>query len=341
MGHKIRTLLIEDSGFMRIVLTDLLRKDEAIEVVGTAANGLEGVKKSRLLLPDVIVTDMIMPEYDGLYVVREVMRERPTPIILLSALNRADEKIFVALGEGAFDFVDKPSREEMASGGSVLAKTIREASAAKCFRSDAAAPVREDSTQPRPSSSHYGIVALGASTGGPGAVEWIVKNLPGKMPVPVVIAQHMPARFIETFAERLRNYTSLAVTVAVEGESLQAGHIYLACGTANTRVTKSDDIPCISFVEDTYPEFNHPSIDCLFESIALHYGRHSIGVILTGMGKDGARGLRRIRDRGGLTVAQDENSSVVYGMPKAAVENDAILHQIPLAKIPDFIINSL
>lgn len=341
MSRKIRTLLIEDSGFMRIVLTDLLRKENNIEVVGTAINGLDGVKKSRLLLPDIIVTDMIMPEYDGLYVVRQIMKERPIPIILLSGLGRADEKIFVALQEGAFDFVDKPAQKDIASGYAALTTLIREASTARCHDSHAAMLNRRKPEPQTKGTSKFDILALGASTGGPGAVEFIIKNLPAAMPLPVVIAQHMPARFIQSFAERLSGYTRLQVSVAVDGEYLLPNHVYLASGNANLRVSRSQGGPCAYYVSDLYPQFNHPSIDCLFESIAGHYGVRALAVILTGMGKDGAKGLRNIKDGGGLTIAQDENSSVVYGMPKAAIEHSAAKHQIGLSEIPNFIIDSL
>jgi two-component system, chemotaxis family, protein-glutamate methylesterase/glutaminase len=339
MAPKIRTLLIEDSGFMRIVLTDLLRKDGSIEVVGTAADGFDGVGKSRLLLPDVIVTDMIMPRYDGLYVVREVMKERPVPIILLSALDRADEKIFIALSEGAFDFVDKPRREELVSGCASLVTMIHEASTARCGKPEAPAPRhRTDSID---SSALYDVLAIGASTGGPGAVEAIISSLPDTLSLPVVIAQHMPARFIETFAQRLNQHTGLTVSVASQGEYLLPNHIYLAGGTANLRIERKEGRPVANYVSDSYSEFNCPSIDCVFESIAEHFGSRALCIILTGMGKDGAKGMKKIKDCGGLTIAQDEHSSVVYGMPKAAVDNMAVSHQICLSEISNFVMNAL
>jgi two-component system, chemotaxis family, protein-glutamate methylesterase/glutaminase len=341
MAAKIRTLLIEDSGFMRIVLTDLLRKETSIEVVGTAMDGLDGVKKSRLLLPDVIVTDMVMPNYDGLYVVREVMKERPVPIILLSSLDRADEKIFVALTEGAFDFLDKPTQQQFGSGCSSLLAMIKEASTARCKKNEVAVRDSTRWTDRNRSSAPYDILAIGASTGGPGAVELIVSRLPRQLSLPVVIAQHMPARFIEMFADRLKQHTSLPVSVARSGERLLPGHIYLASGEFNTKVERNGGHLFASFVEESFAEFNCPSIDCLFDSIAENIGAHSIGVILTGMGRDGAKGIKKIRERGGMTIAQDENSSVVYGMPRAAVEYGAISHEISLSEIPNFIIRAL
>jgi two-component system, chemotaxis family, protein-glutamate methylesterase/glutaminase len=341
MPHRIRTLLIEDSAFMRIVLSDLLRRDASIQLVATAMNGLDGVIKARTLLPDVIVSDMVMPLYDGLFVVEQVMKERPVPIILLSALGRADEKIFVALENGAFDFVDKPKEKEMANGFKTLLEMVHQASMAGCVGAKGKLSNAVTLTHEFRSTTNHDIVVIGASTGGPGAVEVIVCNLPINMPVPVIIAQHMPQRFIDTFAERLSRQRALQVTVARNGEPLKSNHVYLAPGIANMRVDMSEGFARASYDENTYPEYNYPSINCLFESVAEELGHRSIGVILTGMGKDGANGLKKIRDAGGLTITQDETSSVVYGMPKAAYENGASRYQIPLSKIANFITTAL
>lgn len=341
MDRKIRTLLIEDSAFMRIVLSDLLRRDRAIELVATAVNGLDGVEKARKLLPDVIVTDIVMPDFDGLYVVQQVMKERPVPIILLSSLDRTDEGVFVALKAGAFDFVDKRDANEVSNGYGPLVEKVHEASLITSMKSNAEPGKRDNVSHQHRTSLSYDILVLGASTGGPGALEIIINNLPHNLPIPVVIAQHMPERFIETFAERLRGNSTFDVTVAVEGEYLRPNHIYLASGTGNMRITKSHGKPRVTYVKDNYAEFNCPSIDCLFESAAEQYGSRCIGVILSGMGKDGAKGLRKIYDRGGLTISQDETSSVVYGMPKVAFENGASRHQINLIEIPNFIVRAL
>lgn len=334
-------MLIDDSGLMRIVLSDLLRRDESIQLVGTAANGLDGVIKARTFMPDVIVTDMVMPTYDGLFVVEQVMKERPVPIILLSSLGRSDEKIFVALEKGAFDFIDKPKEKEITHGFITLIEMVHQASMAGCLKvkekfSSAARRTHEFQGTP-----NHDIVVIGASTGGPGAVEVIVSNLPVNMPVPVIIAQHMPERFIETFAERLSRQKALKVTVAKNGERLKSNHIYLAPGIVNMRVGMSEGFAHAWYDENSYPEFNCPSIDCLFKSVATEIGHRSIGVILTGMGKDGASGLKSISEAGGLTITQDENSSVVYGMPKAAYENGASKYQVPLSKIANFIVTAL
>ena len=338
---KIRTLLIEDSGFMRIVLSDLLRQDENIEVVATAINGLEGVEKVKAFKPDVVITDMVMPHYDGLYVVQQLMKAMPIPIILLSCLDRADQKIFDALKEGAFDFVDKPGENEVAKGYLPLTHMVREASMTDYLKLRQKIKCRNTFVHTFEARLNYDIIAIGASTGGPSAVELIVNNLPGNLTIPVIIAQHMPERFIESFAARLAQATSLQISVAKNGEHLLGNHIYLATGAANMRIDLSNSGPVVKYVYDKYKEYDHPSIDCVFESVAAIYGSRSIGVILTGMGKDGMMGLGKIKEAGGLTVAQDELSSVVYGMPKAAFDSGAARHQIPLIEISNFIISAL
>ncbi len=340
-GPKIKTLLIEDSGFMRILLSDLLRKDQTIEIVATASNGLEGVEKVKNLKPDVVITDMVMPQYDGLYVVQHLMKEMPLPIILLSSLDRADPKIFDALREGAFDFLDKPHGDAVAGGYLPLTRMIREASLTDYLKLRQLVKGRNTFGHTFEARLNYDIIAIGASTGGPSAVESIITNLPHNLTVPVIIAQHMPERFIESFASRLNDATGMNVSVARGGEPLLNNHIYLAPGSRNMRIDLSGSSPATQYVDDLYKEYNFPSIDCLFESIANIYGSRAVGVILTGMGKDGTMGLQKIKEAGGLTVTQDSASSIVYGMPKSAYESGAAMHQIPLKEIPNFIISAL
>jgi two-component system chemotaxis response regulator CheB len=183
---------------------------------------------------------------------------------------------------------------------------------------------------------------IGASTGGPSAVEHIINHIPNNLSIPVIIAQHMPERFIETFASRLADSTGLRVSVLREGESLMSNRIYLAPGNVNIRLDSSSGTsPKVKCVSELYKEYNHPSIDCIMESVGEVYGKRAIGVVLTGMGKDGTIGLLKIKNKGGLTITQDEASSVVYGMPKSAYESGAATYQIPLTEIPNFIISAL
>jgi two-component system, chemotaxis family, protein-glutamate methylesterase/glutaminase len=337
----IKVVVIEDSGFMRILLTDLLNSLGNIELLGTATNGKEGVERVKYLKPDVVISDMIMPQYDGLYVVKTLMKEMPVPIILLSSLDRANPLIFDALKEGAFDFIDKPQNLNLKEEYKSLSDLIKEASGTDYLKLRQRAKGRNLNEHTFSPTLNYEIIVIGASTGGPGAIEYVINNLPCNLTIPIVIAQHMPARFIETFAERLST-GPFKVSVLKNKKELKGNHIYLAPGTENIRL-KKDSLGkvYVSYVKEVYKEFNKPSIDCLFESVADVYGEKAIGVILTGMGKDGAKGLLKIKNSGGFTIAQDENSSIVYGMPKAAFDSGATKHQVPLNEIPNFIVSSL
>lgn len=342
MAQRIRTLVIEDSAFMLKVITDIICSDAEIDLIGTASNGKDGTDLALKLMPDVVITDMMMPEYDGMYVVRSVMDQRPVPIILLSSLEKTSSRIFDALQYGAFEFIDKPTDLNSASIRTYpLLPLIKEAS-----RTDISL-LKARQLEKQSANAHtfsdqlnYEIIALGASTGGPGALETIITSLPKNLNVPVVIAQHMPSRFLETFAVRLNEHSPLPVKLAQKGEMLKPGLIYIAPGESNTCIELNalHSKPAITFTTNTFQEFNNPSIDCLFESIARTYGEKSMAVVLTGMGKDGTKGLSEIRKKGGLTIAQDEYSSVVFGMPKAAVDANAVSKVLPLKEIAGFII---
>lgn len=336
---KVKTLIIDDSAFMRLFLADVLQSDGRIKVLGTASNGREGVERAKALKPDVVITDVMMPGYDGLFVVKQLMREMPLPIILLSSLDRADPKIFEALKEGAIDFIDKPSEQDVQDNYNSLISlvlqvgTIDDATRFNSF--DKRVNVHPHSFD---SLTNYDIITIGASTGGPTALEFFLNNIPENLRIPIVIAQHMPARFIENFATRLSNTSQRNIRIAKDGERIEDGTIYFLPGDVNTRI---DVNKCFRFTDVLYEEFNHPSIDCLFESVALVYGNKSIGIILTGMGKDGTVGLDEIKKVGGLTIAQDERTSVIYGMPKSAVDYGAAVYQLSLKDIPPFIVSAL
>ncbi len=341
MSGRIKVLLIEDSGFMRIVLSDLLRNDKDIELIGTAVNGFDGVEKAKALQPQVVITDMVMPNYDGLYVVRTLMQEHPLPIILLSSLDRADPQIFDALKEGAFDFLDKPADATSAKGYARLTELVHEASMTDFVKLRSRSRGRNSQVHTFEARLNYDVIVIGASTGGPGAIEFVVNNLPRNLTIPVIIAQHMPDRFIESFAGRLKDETGLNLSVAVNDEPLLSNHIYVAPGTSNIRIVRKNGTAAVRFVDEHHKEFNCPSIDCLMDSIGDVYGKRAIGVVLTGMGRDGTAGLMKIKQEGGLTVTQDEKTSVVYGMPKSAFESGAATHQMALKEIPNFIISAL
>jgi two-component system, chemotaxis family, protein-glutamate methylesterase/glutaminase len=344
-SNRIRTILIDDSAFMRKVISDIIQKDDSIELIGTANNGKQGCQMVMDLNPDVVITDMVMPDFDGVYLVSSVMEKKPIPIILLSSLDKTDSRIFDALQHGAFEFIDKPTDiDSVRIHDYRLLTLIKEASKTDISLLKAKQLAKKNSHHHSfDGALNYAIIAIGASTGGPGAIEYIITNLPGNLRIPVVVVQHMPHRFIETFAQRLNEISPLPVQLGRKGESLKNGVIYITPGEANMRIELSamNGRPIFTFTDKRYTEFNNPSVDCLFESIAETYGRQSIGVILTGMGKDGAMGLKKIREKQGFTLAQDEVSSVVYGMPKAAFDTGATQNMINLKQIPGFIISCL
>lgn len=347
MSEKIKTLLIEDSGLMRILIADLLRSDPEITVLDTASNGKEGIEKVRLYNPDVVITDMVMPEYDGVYVVQRVMEDMPRPVVLLSALEKTNPKVFDALEAGAFDFVDKPKENvatQLKKGTYPLLAMVKEAASSNALSLINQRVRRKNNhTHTFDQQLNYDIIAIGASTGGPGAIEVILKKLPSNLSIPVIIAQHMPERFLESFAVRLDKNTPLTVKLAQNGDLLQGGVIYIAPGHSNTKVGihPSKGVPFINFSRRKYKEFNYPSVDCLFESIAAVYANKALGVILTGMGKDGTVGSKAIVQAGGFTVAQDEESSVVFGMPKNAWAAGAVKQIVKLQEIPGFVVSCL
>lgn len=344
MPHKTTTLLIEDSGFMRIILSDLLKSDPSLELLGTASNGTKGLEKIQQLQPDVIITDMVMPESDGLAVVKKVMQSNPKPVILLSSLEKEDPKVFEALSAGAFDFLNKEEVTKLAKQRQFplndMVKVAAEVSSGKLTREQGEKNTFNHSFDEQ---LRYEAIAIGASTGGPMAIEQILNGLPANLNIPVIIAQHMPEQFLRSFAKRLDRTIPLKVKLAERGEVLTGGVIYVLPGHKNSHVIRdiNTNQSIFNFTRQEYKEFNFPSIDGLFMSMAEAYGKKLIGIVLTGMGKDGTKGLQAIQQQQGFTIAQDENSSVVFGMPKSAIDSKVINQILTLKEIPGFVVSCL
>lgn len=343
--NRIRTILIDDSAFMRKVISDIIRTDDTIDLVGIAHGGKQGSEMAMLHKPDVIITDMVMPDYDGLYVVNSIMEKQPAPIILLSSLEKTDSRIFDALEQGAFDFIDKPTDlGKVEIEDYRLLNLIKEASCTDITVLKAKQLARKNShAHTFDEKLNYDIIVIGASTGGPGAIEWIINNLPSNLKVPIVVVQHMPSRFLETFSARLSTQSPMPVILASRGEKVKGGCVYIAPGDLNLRIERNilNNEPIFTSTQKKYSEFNYPSIDCLFESVAETFGKNSLAVVLTGMGKDGTAGMMKIKEAGGFTIGQNEESSVVYGMPKAAFEAGAVKQVVSLQEIPGFIVSCL
>lgn len=341
--EKIRVILIEDSSLMRLVTSDLLKKEESIELVAIAKNGKEGIEQVLLHKPDVLITDYLMPEYDGLYVVKEVMKLFPLPIIVLSGLDKTTPEIFEVLKEGAYEFLEKPKNGGLLPKGNPN-PLIRAILNAKSGNVNLQNLVQEKSqvnvNQHTFDSINYQIIVIGASTGGPSAVESVLQNLPRNLTIPVIIIQHMPENFLVSFAKRLDGVSPLKVILAEDGMKLKGGEVYIL-PAKNMKVRKGIITNFFSIDEEKYVEYNFPSVDGLFLSVAEVYKEKAIGVVLTGMGKDGTQGIIELRKQGAYTIAQDQNSSIVYGMPKSAFDSGKVLQSVSLKEIPNFLISCL
>jgi two-component system, chemotaxis family, protein-glutamate methylesterase/glutaminase len=324
VNFPIRVLLADDSGFMRLYVRDILQRDGTIQVVGTAGNGLEAVERTLEHRPDVVVMDMNMGQYDGCYGIEHIMKRCPTPIVI--------------------DYVNKPAQNntKVKEVEIELFEKILAASSANLAAARNAAGAKVNAAAHTFSALNYDVVVIGSSTGGPGALETLIKRLPSNMAVPVLIAQHMPPAFVPSFAERLNELTPLQVSMARLGDVLKPGHILLAPGSRNMVVHRNAfGEVVVHFEAKTYAAYNHPSVDGLMLSVASTFGSRAIGVILTGMGKDGALGMKSIREQGGFTVAQSKETCVVYGMPKEVVNNGDAMAVVPVDEMGGFLVSCL
>jgi two-component system chemotaxis response regulator CheB len=336
---KIRVLIVDDSAFMRTAIERMLQSDPAIEVAGSAANGREAVEKLVRLRPDVVTMDVEMPIMDGLQALKEIMRIAPTPVVMVSTLTKEGAKITLdALDLGAVDYVSKPGSTLSASILSLKNDLLHKIHmAAGCKPQAIKLEFSQARRGPKKTVSTTGevinrAVFIGASTGGPPAVQKILSQIDPALPAPIIIAQHMPKTFTAAFATRLNLLCGIRVKEACDGETLQNSVAYICPGDHQTRVSRSLDGRCCFAITPNSIEQDRfaPCINTLFFSAAKEFAHKSTGVILTGMGEDGVRGMKNIKLMGGLTIAQDRNSSVVYGMPRAALEQEAAVRILSL-----------
>jgi two-component system chemotaxis response regulator CheB len=335
----VRVVVVDDSALVRSVLTELINRSPGMEVVGQAADPFEAREKIRELDPDVITLDVEMPRMDGLAFLERLMKLRPMPVVMISTLTeRGAQTTLRALELGAVDFVAKPTLDVKA-GLDELAREItgklRAAAQARVGRRAAPPPVSAPRAPKAPVGSGPAsdlIVAIGASTGGTEAIKDVLTRLPPDTPG-VVIAQHIPKAFSTPFAKRMNDCCQMTVYEAEDGQQVLAGHVYIAPGDRHLMVVR-DGARYVLRLDDGVPVNRHkPSVDVLFRSVAQNAGRNAIGVILTGMGKDGAKGLKEMLDAGSQTIAQDEATSVVWGMPGEAVSVGAAQHVIALDSV--------
>lgn len=332
---SVRVLVVDDSALIREVLTRVLGQDRDIEVVGAAADPIEARAQIKTLDPDVVTLDIEMPNMNGLAFLERLMRLRPTPVVMVSTLTkRGASETMLALELGAVDFVAKPSTD-LAGGieafGANLREKVRAAAQANVAGRalGAPAPAAPLRTVAAPPGS---LIALGASTGGVEAIRRVLSDLPPDCP-PIVIAQHMPMAFTARFAARLDEQVEVRVCEAEDRMPLEPGRAYVARGDFHLRVERSAGQLKCRLSQDEPVSGHRPSVDVLFASVAGAAGPLAVGAILTGMGRDGARGLRLMREAGAYTVGQSPGSALVYGMPRVAFEEGAVVEQAPIEAV--------
>jgi two-component system, chemotaxis family, protein-glutamate methylesterase/glutaminase len=323
---KVRVLVVDDSALMRKMIPQMLEADPSIEVVGTAMDGTFCLKKIEELQPGVVTLDLQMPGMNGIDTLKEIMRRNPLPVIVVSSHSTEGASVtFKALGLGAFDFVTKPqdATAHMADTAAELIAKIKAAADCKVVRPGilpgaAARPEKISAGKAAPPPSK--LVAIGISTGGPQALEFLLAQLPPDFPGAIVVVQHMPEGFTEMFAHRLDELCSLRVKEAQSGDMLQAGRVLICPGSRHMRVKRLTMGDIVVLNDDMRVNGHRPSVDVLFHSAAEEFGPRTVAVLMTGMGDDGAEGLGAVKKAGGMTIAQSEESCVVFGMPKAAIE---------------------
>lgn len=329
--RKVKVLITDDSATMRAMIKVVLSKDPKIEVVGEAEDPYDARDKIKELNPDVLTLDIEMPKMSGLEFLKKIMKLRPMPVIMLSSLTKRGARDTIeALSIGAFDCVAKPVSGDYIKALSGLPELVK---AAALYRPIGAAPVPKKAAEAAVFTPNKNIVAIGSSTGGVEALIQILSTFPDNCP-PTIITQHMPASFLAGFAARLDRSITPKVSLASDGAELKVGQIYLAPGGDYHLQIRGDYRPTCSLLKSAAVSGHRPSVDVMFSSIAKSAGaRRSVGVILTGMGRDGAKGLLAMRQTGAKTLGQDQASCVVYGMPRAAHEIGAVQDQLALSKI--------
>jgi two-component system chemotaxis response regulator CheB len=345
MSERIRVLVVDDSALMRKLIPAILARDPDIEVVGTAMDGAFALKKIEELHPDVVTLDLEMPRMDGMATLGMIMRRAPMPVILLSTPPKEGASFTLkALALGAVDFIAKPSNAASGSLDSIAESQIEKIKVAKRAAGSKLPPVSVVTATgniikaPRPAVPARRVVSIGISTGGPNALEFLLSQIPADFPFAILIVQHMPEGFIEMFARRLDECSPLFVQEAKSGDLLLVGRALVCPGNRHMMVRRMarGDMVVLS---DAPPVNGHrPSADFLFHSVAQELGASAIGLLMTGMGEDGAEGLGAIKAAGGLTVAQSEETCVVGGMPRAAINKGYASKVIPLDGLASFLI---
>lgn len=341
---KIKTLIVDDSAYNRTAIAQMLSDDAAIEVVGSAVDGVDAIAKTLRLLPDVITLDLEMPNMDGFAFLRWLMKERPTPVIVLS--SRSDSRsVFRALELGAVEFLAKPesrisrSIEGLRSDLVYKVHAVLNLEMAKVkstidlLSREQAAPVLRKEDEVRREQGPVEVVAIAASTGGPPALQAILTNLPADLSAALVISQHMPPGFTRSFAERLNKLSALIVREAAAGDRVEPGTALIAPGGHHLTVVRDPAGLVASLLPRSSEDVYAPSADRMMISVAETCGPAALGVVLTGMGKDGSDGVIAIKKKRGQCLAESKDSAVIFGMPQEAIRTGAVDKVLPLSRI--------
>lgn len=338
MDKLKRVLIIDDSAYIRKVLKQILNKSPYLEVVGSAKNGIEALEMVEELKPDVITTDLIMPEMDGVTFIREQMKRKPVPIVVVSIASESGEMALKALEASAVSFVQKPTAlatERVLEMSEELIQAVKVASNislhALVNQQKVVLPLMPDHMEKK---SDIELVVIGISTGGPQGLKSVIPVLPADFPVPVVIVLHMPVGYTELYAQKLDQISQLSVSEAHEGDILKPGKVFIAPAGRHVIINRINEAAAMIHLDAKPFDTPHrPSVDVLFESAANAFGEHTLGVIMTGMGSDGKEGSAWIKAKGGKIITESEETCVVYGMPRCVDEAGLSDFNVPLYNI--------
>jgi len=346
--NRIKVLVVDDSAFMRKAIENMLKKDPEIEVAGFARNGKDAIEKIEELKPDIVTLDIEMPIMDGLSALKKIMSTNPIPVIMVSSLTtEGAEATIEALDAGALDFI--PKDKSFATFGIMkiekeLIEKVKYFARKKVFRPK---PQKQEKVQiatkqtarmPAPQGPKKSIVAIGTSTGGPQSLQKVIPALPGDLGKPVLIVQHMPPNFTKSLATRLNSLSQLEVVEAQGKEKLEPGVVFIAKGGFQLKVRRVGSNYYTEIVDDSKNVLHIPSVDVMVSSVADNFGSKALGVIMTGMGSDGLKGAQLLKSKGGAVIAQDKDSCVVYGMPRAVIEANLADAVVPLGEIAHSIV---
>jgi two-component system chemotaxis response regulator CheB len=345
MSDRVRVLVVDDSALMRKLIPNILARDPMIDVVGTAMDGAFALKKIEELRPDVVTLDLEMPRMDGMETLRLIMRRAPLPVILVSTHSKEGAyATFKALALGAIDFVAKPKEASSGHLDAIATQLIDKIKVAK--RAAGRRPASTVAESPkfekkvsRALAAPSRIVAIGVSTGGPNALQFVLSQIPADFPGSMLVVQHMPEGFTEMFARRLDECCALDVQEAKSGDLLVAGRVLICPGNRHMMVRRMPRGDMAVLTDAPHVNGHRPSVDVLFHSVAQEFGPMTVGILMTGMGEDGAEGLGALKAAGGITLAQSEDTCVVPGMPRAAIVKGYVGRILPLDAIGSYLVS--